>query len=582
MEKKRDLNAIIGFFLIGLILVWFAFANNGQEAQSLEATATEVAATDSATSKSTAQPEELVPAVQLDSNFTPATEPVVLENNKLRLTFNPQGAQIVGAEIKGYQTYDSLPLNLIDQNNSLRMVWQEGGATLGSDQLPYAVREEKLNEGQKLVFTTQAADGNELEISYLLPTDKYQLEVEINRAGWAGMNAPEVQWEFKAHQFEQNRSNEQLTTELYFYSNEEEDYDYLSGAQDEETAKQLGWIAYKQQFFSSILSLEGGIGEARMAVQNEEDGRIIKSFGSQFKLPSDQTQYTFHWYLGPNKFEILQNYEKEYETLIPLGWGIFGWISRGVVLPIFNWLEDYGMNYGLIILIMAFLIKMVLLPLTYKSYLSMAKMRVLRPEIEEVQAKHKDKDPMKAQQAMMELYRKAGVSPLGGCVPMLLQFPILIAMFRFFPSSIELRQQSFLWANDLSTYDSIYNLPFEIPFYGDHVSLFTLLMTISTLLYTWFNNQLTGAASGQMAQMKWMMYLMPIVFLGVFNNYASGLSYYYFIANMLTFGQQALIRAFVDDNAIHAKIQENKQREVKPNRIQRRLEDLAKQQTKKK
>jgi YidC/Oxa1 family membrane protein insertase len=282
-------------------------------------------------------------------------------------------------------------------------------------------------------------------------------------------------------------------------------------------------------------------------------------------------------YLGPNKYEILKSFDSGFEELIPLGWGILGWINRGIVLNIFNWLEDYGLNYGLIILIIALIIKMILFPLTYSSYRSMAKMRVLKPEIDALQEKYPD--AMKKQKAQMELYRKAGVSPLGGCLPMLLQFPILIALFQFFPSSIELRQESFLWATDLSTYDSIYDLPFTIPFYGDHISLFTLLMTVSTLIYTYMNQQLTGSAqTQQFPQMKYIIYLMPIMFLGVFNNYASGLSYYYFVANVITFSQQFAIRSFIDEDKIKAKIAENKEKPKKENRLMRRMNDVQEQQ----
>lgn len=261
------------------------------------------------------------------------------------------------------------------------------------------------------------------------------------------------------------------------------------------------------------------------------------------------------------------------EKLVPLGWGIFGWVNRFAVIPVFNVLNSFNINYGIIILILTVLIKIVLLPLTYKSYISTAKMKVLQPEMSEIQAKFKS-DPMKLQQETMTLYRKAGVSPLGGCLPMVLQMPILIAMFRFFPASIELRQEGFLWAKDLSTYDSILDLPFNIPFYGDHVSLFTILMTVSTLIYTRMNMQMTAATN---PSMKYVMYLMPIMFLGIFNNYSSGLSYYYFLANMITFGQQYLFKSFVDEKAIHAKIQENKKKPVKKSKFQERLEKMAKE-----
>jgi YidC/Oxa1 family membrane protein insertase len=278
-----------------------------------------------------------------------------------------------------------------------------------------------------------------------------------------------------------------------------------------------------------------------------------------------------HFYFGPNHYQILKSQGHNLEKQIPLGWGIFGWVNRFIVIPIFNFLNGFNWSYGIIILILTIAIKLLLLPLTFKAYLSQAKMKVLKPEVDEIQGKFKE-EPMKLQQEMMALYRKAGVSPLGGCLPMLLQMPILIAMFRFFPQSIELRQQSFLWATDLSTYDSILDLSFTIPFYGDHVSLFTLLMTVSTLLITKVNS------SSQMTnpQMKWMMYLMPIVFLGVFNSYSAGLSYYYFLANMISIGQQYLFRSFVNEDEIHRKIQENKKKPTKKSKFQQRLEKMAK------
>jgi YidC/Oxa1 family membrane protein insertase len=253
------------------------------------------------------------------------------------------------------------------------------------------------------------------------------------------------------------------------------------------------------------------------------------------------------------------------------------WINRYAVIPVFNFLEGFGWNYGIIILVLTVLLKIVLFPIAYKSYVSSAKMRALKPEIEELGQKFpKKEDAMKKQQATMDLYKKAGVNPMAGCIPMLLQFPILIAMFRFFPSAIELRQQSFLWADDLSSYDSIYNLPFNIPFYGDHVSLFTLLMTVSTLIYTRMNQEMMGSQQ-QMPGMKTMMYLMPIMFLGLFNNYAAGLSYYYFLANVFTFGQMFFIRKSIDESKIRKQIEMNKKKPRKKSNWQKRLEEAAKQ-----
>lgn len=285
-------------------------------------------------------------------------------------------------------------------------------------------------------------------------------------------------------------------------------------------------------------------------------------------------------YFGPNKYSILKKFHLDLERQIYLGWSFFlmAWINIYAVIPVFDWLGGYGWNYGIVILILTILLKIVLFPIAYKTYTSSAKMRVLKPEVDELAQKYpKAEDAMKKQQATMALYKKAGVNPMAGCVPMLLQFPILIAMFRFFPSSIELRQQSFLWAHDLSSYDSVLNLPFDIPFYGDHVSLFTLLMTVSTIFYTKISNDMMGSTSNQMPGMKTMMYIMPVMFLGIFNNYASGLSYYYLLANLLTFAQMWLIRRTINEDKIHAQIQENKKRVVKKSGWQQRLEDMAKQ-----
>jgi YidC/Oxa1 family membrane protein insertase len=277
------------------------------------------------------------------------------------------------------------------------------------------------------------------------------------------------------------------------------------------------------------------------------------------------------FYFGPNHYKTLQTLNIGLEKVVPMGWGIFGWVNKVVTVNVFFWLGQYLTNFGLIIFLLTLIVKTILFPLVYRSYLSSAKMRVLKPEIDEIKAKYPD-DMARQQQENMKIYRKAGVNPMGGCVPVLLQMPILIAMFQFFPSAFELRQQAFLWATDLSTYDSIFNLPFNIPFYGDHVSLFTLLMTASTLVYTIYNNQMTGVTG----QMKYISYIMPVMFLGFFNSYSSGLTYYYFVSNLFTIGQQLLIRGFVDEKAIHKQLEENKKKPVTKSKFQIKLEEMAK------
>jgi YidC/Oxa1 family membrane protein insertase len=316
----------------------------------------------------------------------------------------------------------------------------------------------------------------------------------------------------------------------------------------------------------------------------EREDPYLRTMESNIAIPFNLTEdnnIPMSFYFGPTKFKELHQYKMDLERQIPLGWSFFlmAWINRYAVLPVFNFLEGFGWNYGIIILVLTILLKIVLFPIAYKSYMSSAKMRVLKPEIEELGKKFpKKEDSMKKQQATMALYKQAGVNPMAGCVPMLLQFPILIAMFRFFPAAFELRQQSFLWADDLSSYDSILNLPFEIPFYGDHVSLFTLLMTVSTVIYTKINQDMMGASQQQMPGMKTMMYIMPIMFMGIFNNYASGLSYYYFLANVITFAQMYLIRLTIDEDKIRKQIEINKKKPAKKKSSwQKRLEVAAKQ-----
>ena len=338
-----------------------------------------------------------------------------------------------------------------------------------------------------------------------------------------------LEWGMTTPKTEKSKSNQDMYTGIYYQDNADKEVDNLNlSKQDEELIKfKLNWIAFKQQFFSSILIAENGF-EKPILLKSKPNSNedIIKNLYAKFEIPLkniNEEKINFQFYFGPNHYKTLQDYNLQFEELIPLGWGIFGWVNQYIIINIFDFLSKYISNYGIIILLLTIIIKLALSPFTYKAFLSQAKMKVLKPEIDKINEKNKGKDPMKVQQATMNFYRKAGVNPMGGCLPMLFQFPILIAMFRFFPASIELRQQSFLWADDLSAYDSIYDLGFSIPFYGDHVSLFTLLMTVSTLLYTRMNSSM---ATGQMAQMKWMMYLMPIMFLGFFNNYAAGLSYY--------------------------------------------------------
>ncbi len=584
-NKKFDLNTVIGLLLIGGIFLYFGFYNQP------EVPPEEISSQDSSEvvdeTRDFEEKKAEVPFNDTDTTVVNAlgatgTEATfyTLENELLELTISSRGGQVVKARLKKYRTYDSLPLYLINENTEFNIML-EGEEIYNTGDLNFTASNQSDNS---VTMTLNAGSGRTLEYRYSLSPSNYMLDWDIRSSGMAGMLGDNtgLQWEMKTLRHEKNRDNEATNTHLEYRYSDDDDVDNLSaGGQDSEELENIKWVAYKQQFFSSILlQKEADFDRAALASQEiEEDVDFTKVLVSKVQLSGtgDDLDVPLGLYLGPNKYEVLNAYGQDFDELIPLGWGILGWINRGIVINIFNWLEGYGLNYGLIILIIALIIKIAIFPLTYTSYRSMAKMRVLKPEIDELNEKYKDKDPMKKQQATMQLYQKAGVNPLGGCIPLLFQMPILIALFQFFPSSIELRQQSFLWAEDLSTYDSIASLPFTIPFYGDHVSLFTLLMTVSTLIYTYMNQQLTGQ-NQQYPQLKYMMYLMPVVFLGVFNSYAAGLSYYYFVANVITFGQQFIIRATLDDEKIHAKIQAKKEQPRKENRLMRRMRELQEDQ----
>ena len=435
---------------------------------------------------------------------------------------------------------------------------------------------------------------------YTFDADDYMLDYDVKFVNMspyiAKRSSTSIKWNASLYTVEKNIEAERRLTTLYFMDNNDEVKNLSENESDKKAVNfKLKWVSFKQQFFTSILVAKNGHfkqGNLVVDVDNHgENDPLLKRMSADLDVEVkdyDKGAFAMQMYYGPNQYKLLKQYKNEngenlkFERLIPLGWGFFllQWINRGVVIPIFNWLDAYGLNYGIIILILSIFIKIVIFPLAYKTYLSSAKMRVLKPQMEEINAKYpKPEDAMKKQQATMTLYKKAGVSPMGGCLPMLIQMPILIAMFRFFPAAYELRQQSFLWAEDLSTYDSILDLSFNIPFYGDHVSLFTLLMTAATLVYTWLNNRLMSMGNGdQMKMMKWMMYLMPILFLPMFNSFSSALLYYYLLINLITFFQMWIFRITINEEKLLKKMQANMVKPVKKTKWQERMEQMIKQQ----
>jgi len=509
-------------------------------------------------------------------------EEFVVENNDLKLTFSTKGARMISAQIKDYQTYDSLPLYLVNENQTMDLI------------LPGA---ESLNQ-KEFAIDSRSSSGVVLsdgvtKVRITLPENGFDFSwVVSGRAAASGK--PELFWERTAKRTEKGISNERIYSTYSYKVSEDGDIENMSGrgGDDSEALGAVDWLAQKQHFFSFIAHPEAGFSQVQAATVNggDEDESIVKKFSSTATLNTTvDGSYTlpFTFYVGQNHYQTLKDYDQGYEKVINFGWGIFGWIGRGVVVPIFNWLEGYGLGYGLIILIMVLIIKGAMSPLTFASYRSMAKMRVLKPQLDEMNKKFGEKDAVAKQQAQMALYKEAGVNPLGGCIPVIVQMPILIAMFRFFPASIELRGESFLWATDLSTYDALISWDQHIPlistFYGNHISIFTLLMTASTILYTRMNQQMTAGtgSSEQMKQMQIIMYVMPLMFMFVLNSYPAGLTYYYFLSNIVTFSMQWGIRKSVNDEAILAKIEAKKAQpkgEKKKSKFQARLEEMQRQQ----
>ncbi|MDD5508275.1 MAG: membrane protein insertase YidC [Bacteroidales bacterium] len=535
-----------------------------------------------------------------------------IENEVIKLGISSKGGKVVYAELKDYKTYDTLPLVLYDTSSvSFGLSFFANNRLINTDELyfqPHWFKEGDQGKEQMTVSGTGTlsfamrlyANGtdslspfspsNYVEYVYTLGGKDYMTALKVQFAGMKGVLASNTEYldlTWKADLLQQERSIDRYNGPTIYYKHSDGEVDYLSETKDdqEEIPTRLQWISFKQRFFcSTIISGDYFVsGLVNTYTDKQPKDRYERSMEARFGVPfSDKEKTTMDMsvYYGPLKYSILRDYKLDMERQIPMGWSFFlmQWINRFAVIPVFNFLSGFGWNYGIIILVLTILLKIFLLPIAYKTYMSTAKMRVLRPDVEEINKKYtKKEDAMKKQQATMELYKRAGVNPMAGCVPMLLQFPILIALFRFFPSSIELRQQPFLWAHDLSSYDSILNLPFTIPFYGDHVSLFCLLMTISTIVYTKINNDMMATGQQQIAGMKTISYIMPIMFLGFFNAYASALSYYYLLANLFTFLQMYLFRRFVDEKKIHARIEENKKKPVKKSGFQKRLEEMAKQ-----
>ena len=527
-----------------------------------------------------------------------------IENDFIKLKVFNKGGRPYSVEIKNHLTHDSLPLILFDgEENIFGLNFFAENRRISTNNLFFEANVSDsvidASEGERsLKMRLKASDDRYIEYVYTLQPNSYLVDFSIHFVGMdklisSDVNYIDLNWHTNMLALEKGRDWEDQNTGVYwkFYQDEVDWLSETSDTDEESLTTRVKWIAFKQQFFSSVLISKSFMLNAKLSNQKVTDSeKSLKRADANISLPFDGKKdetIEFAIYYGPNQHKILneitvaEGEDLNLQKMIPLGWGIFGWINRFAIIPLFNFLGGFMSNYGLIILVMTILIKLVLFPLTYKSFASSAKMRVLKPQIDEINKKIPKEKAMERQQATMALYRKAGVNPMGGCLPMALQMPILIAMYRFFPASIELRQQPFLWATDLSSYDSILDLPFTIWQYGDHVSLFTVLMAISMVFSTKLNSSQMQGGSSQMPGMKTMMYMMPVMMLFWFNNYSAGLSYYYFLSNLITIGQTVIIRRFVDDETVLAKLNANKKKPKKKSKFQARLEEMQKQQQKK-
>lgn len=632
MDKK----SIIGIAVVAVLFLGFAYMNTKEQEKyqqemarwqayqdSLAAAAAvtapaageAVAAADSVAVAAVRERQVEALGATLAAAREAEAEEFTVENDVMAVRFSTRGGQVTGVTLKDYKRYaprgeEGRPVEMMDPATArfgMTFYVKNGLRNVDVNTLDYVFEAEPVAEGpegeQVVVMRLPVSGDASLEYRYTIydtasPERDYLVGFDVRLVNMAREMANQTQiqidWSNTSYQNEKGFKNENMYTTVAYRFPGEKSVEELGMSEEEkskEVTSSLNWVAFKQQFFSSVFIAPENVSYADLGFSTAHPGSgYVKDFTARMTVPyTPQTEgYDFAFYFGPNKYSILKKVslsegdDLHMERLIPLGWGIFGWVNRWCVIPVFDFLRNYIPSFGIVILILAVLIRLVISPLTYKSYVSMAKMRLIKPQVDELAKKYpKQEDAMKRQQATMELYKKAGINPMGGCIPLLIQMPILIAVFRFFPASIELRDQSFLWADDLSSYDSVLNLPFSIPFYGDHVSLFALLMALSMFVYSYYNYQQTASAQLQMAGMKFMMvYMMPVMLLLWFNSYASGLCYYYLLSNLLTIGQTLVIRRMVDDSKIQAIMQANAARKSKgrKSKFQQRYEELMRQQ----
>ncbi len=631
-----DKNTVIGLLLIFLLFLGFSFYQTNQvkkqraaqEAQMLEEMEKETAESaqtlsldaqsDSTQTTETPASAVLTPAQRFSNAQVNDEGDYRVETSKAYYYFSKKGGYLKQIELKDVYRYtpkgaDKLPLIIFEGGSNkmgMKLMLRDQTEISTSDCYFVAntdelVVDEKHNKLSLRLYPNAGTDSAQcqvldqksyIEYLYTFSNDDYKFDYQINIVNMEPYLYPNrhnftMQWNAQPKNVEKNYDYEKNITSIYYMDNSDDVQNLDERKPDKKDfTSPLKWVSFKQQFFTTCLvttSQPFTSGTLEVKVPDKQVDKVLKDCSAEldFELKDlNKDHFDMYMFVGPNQYRLLKGYDDKLERQVPLGWGFFllHWINRFIIIPVFNWLEAYGLSYGLIILILTIFIKIVVLPVSYKTYMSSAKMRALKPEIEALNEKYpKDEDMMKKQQATMSLYRSAGVKPAGGCLPMLLQMPILIAMYRFFPAAYELRQQPFLWAEDLSTYDSIWNFGHNIPLLGDHLSLFTILMTIATIVYTWLNQKLMAPTQGnkdQQRMMNIMMYMMPVMFLFMFNNFASALTYYYLLFNLTTFLQMFIFRAAINEDKLRATLQENMKKPVKKSKWQLKMEELQKQQ----
>ena len=579
-EEQFDPYKFIGIILIALILTWMLFrTENSNIPISNDIESVDVTKTDSSLKvkklNNSSKNDEINLTYGIFSKWLESKEieDLTLENKDLKLKISPKGANLTLVNLKSFSNHLDKPLNLVSENNHLinTSLKTRLGLLIDTKDIYFNnIKKEKNKGSQSIIFRANLSDFQFLEFKYTLENEGYKLNFEIRSEGLENIFVSEdfiLNWNTDLFRNSKSIDYESRYTQLT-YAYEEDKVDNLSlSGDDEEIENKVRWISYRQHFFSSILIPNTLIDDVSfkskdLTVDEDLENRFTKKLTSSFKLGRQNGNILskMNFYFGPTDYKILKSYGEALETSVPLGWGIFGWINRFIFLPLFAWLATF-FPYGIAIIVLTIIVRLTMSPVVYKSYVSQIKMKVLKPEIEEITKKYKN-DAVKKQQETMSLYGKAGVNPMSGCIPALIQLPIFYALFSFFPVAFELRQKSFLWADDLSSYDSIFELPFSIPFYGDHISLFPILASAAIFVYTLMTTgQQAMPQQEGMPNMKFIIYMMPLMMLLFFNNYASGLSLYYFISNTLTILLMLIIKNFIikEDN-IKAQIAENKKK----------------------